>query len=195
MTPIAPPDEAQITGVILAGGRSSRMGEDKAWSLFRGKPMIEWVRQRVQPQVSTLLVSVSGDSERYRALDLPLLADGGPAYQGPLSGITTALSAMPTEWLLVVPCDTPQLPADLVSRLAAELVEQQALLAVAHDGARRQNLCLLLHKNALPGVERCLRQGENSVHGWLEAAGAVEVDFSDCPEAFLNCNRPEDLQV
>src|SRR4051812_2262063 len=110
-------------GIILAGGRSRRMGREKALLPLAGATVIARVAARLRPQVRRMVVSANGDPARFAFLDAPMLADeaGAPGEEGPLAGILTGLRCARAEGFaqaVCVPSDAPFLPLDLVSRLA-----------------------------------------------------------------------------
>ncbi|MGF7189672.1 molybdenum cofactor guanylyltransferase [Robbsia andropogonis] len=111
-----------ITGVILCGGRASRMGGiDKGWVMLNGQPLVEHARARLAPQVGSLIISANRHITRYAAL-APVVTDALPDYPGPLAGVVAALRATKTRYLACVPCDVPALPEDLVERLSHGLM-------------------------------------------------------------------------
>src|SRR6476659_4895176 len=119
-----------VTAVILAGGRGQRMGEvDKGLQPLRGRGLVEWVLERIDPQVDELLIIANRNLERYLELGYPVVRDRIPDFAGPLAGLHTGL-------ILVVPCDTPLLPDDLVSRLQEALQTADADAAVARTDQR-----------------------------------------------------------
>jgi molybdopterin-guanine dinucleotide biosynthesis protein A len=124
-----------ITGVILAGGEGRRLGGvDKGLQELRGRPMVQWVLERLAPQVDTVLISANRNLQRYAAFGCPVLPDRIPDFAGPLAGLHAALTQAATPLVATVPCDSPFLPADLVARLHAALMADQAELAVARAG-------------------------------------------------------------
>ena len=182
----------QISGLVLSGGAGRRMGgRDKGWVEWQGKPLIEHVLARLQPQVAQVLISANRNRERYAGLGADVFGDapGGEAFPGPLAGIAAGLARVRTEWLLVVPCDAPQLPLDLAARLAHGRGTARA--AVASVGQRVEPLfCLLAHD--LAGDARdALHAGERSVARWLAAVGAAPVPCSDA-QSFVNINSADD---
>lgn len=184
------------TGLILAGGRATRMqGRDKGLEIYQGKPLIQHVTERIAPQVDALWISCNRNAEEYGAFACRLLSDARPGFQGPLSGIATALSQLKTPWMLVVPCDTPHLPAHLHAALRAVAQNHQAPGAFAHDGQHGQVLCLLLAVELAPDLERFIDQGGRSARQWIERLRLPSADFSATPEAFANFNTPEDLTL
>src|SRR3954468_10199275 len=135
-------DLAEITGVILAGGRGSRMGGvDKGLQNFNGVPMALATLMRLQPQVGEVMINATRNLAAYEAFGVPVWPDVLDDYAGPLAGFLTALERCETGWLATVPCDTPLFPQDFVARLARAAQEQDAEIAMAaareEDGQTR----------------------------------------------------------
>ncbi|MDW5378053.1 molybdenum cofactor guanylyltransferase MobA [Halomonas sp. HP20-15] len=182
-----------ITALVLAGGRGRRMGGiDKGWAIYRQRPLIEWVLSRLSGQVEHILINANRSRAAYEALGWPVVGDRSGGYQGPLMGIWSGLCAAETPWVLVVPCDTPCLPQDLVERLRASLGAHDHDIAVAHDGERSQPVVALMRRSLAADLERALAAGERKVERWYARHACLSVDFSDCPEAFANINSPHD---
>ncbi len=127
-----------ITGLVLAGGQDTRMeGVDKGLLPLAGRPLAWHALERLRPQVGTLAISANRNLQDYRGLGVPVWPDlemGRAAFPGPLGGVLAGLSACPTEWLMVVPCDASFFPQDLVARLAAGITAREngsAPMAVA----------------------------------------------------------------
>lgn len=181
----------EITGVILAGGRGSRMGgEDKGLVLLNGRAMAEHVAARLQPQVESLFISANRNPERYAALGYRVVADALPDYQGPLAGMASALHVATTPYVVTVPCDSPLIGADLVARLGGALRRDDADIAVANDGVRSHPVFLFLKRALLPSLLAFLQAGERKIDRWFERHRVASADFSDSPEAFINVNDP-----
>lgn len=184
-----------LTGLILAGGRGSRMGGcDKGLVVWNGRPLVTWVAERLRPQVGSLLLSANRSVDSYRALGLIPLLDQDPlAFRGPLAGIRQGLIACQTDWLLVSPCDTPIIPHDLAERLLRAVRKQNAMAAfpVSADGRSHPGHCLV-HRSLLGLLDEWMGQNHGRLHTWLGAAGAVAVPFDDSA-AFQNLNTPDDL--
>ena len=186
-------EHSAITGAILAGGRGRRMGGiDKGLVMLDGKPMIEHVLDAFRPQVDRIIISANRNRTRYRELGFPVVADELSGFEGPLAGFAALLGTCTTDWLAIVPCDVPRLPANLVARLASARANAGADIAVAHDGQRLQPVHVLLGVHLLPDLEDHLSAGERKIDLWYKRHQTVRVDFSDCPEAFTNLNTPED---
>ncbi|WP_018952911.1 molybdenum cofactor guanylyltransferase MobA [Thioalkalivibrio sulfidiphilus] len=185
---------SDITGAILAGGRGMRMGgEDKGLLMLRERPLAEYVIKALKPQVTKLIINANRNRERYAAFGYPVVTDHHDDYPGPLAGMAAALRHAATDWVQCVPCDTPDLPADLVRRLSAALADHQARIALPFDGERIQPLFALIHRSLLPELDADIAAGRLAVGRWMRDHPHVEVDFSDCPEAFANLNTPEEL--
>ncbi|HHC71786.1 MAG TPA: molybdenum cofactor guanylyltransferase [Thiotrichales bacterium] len=186
---------AEITGLILAGGRGRRMGgADKGLLPFRGRPLVEHLIDRLVPQVGELLINANRNRDRYGRYGLRLVSDPLTGYQGPLAGMLAGLEAAESRWLAVVPCDAPFLPEELVGRLAEAAAREGTSIAVAHDGERLQPVHALLTVELAGELRRFLAAGERKIDRWYGRQRLTLVDFSDAPEAFGNLNRPEDRQ-
>jgi molybdopterin-guanine dinucleotide biosynthesis protein A len=195
MTPLT---QDQITGLVLAGGRGSRMGGvDKGLQLHLGRPLAEHALQRLAPQVGALMVNANRHLDAYSAMGVPVHADALADYPGPLAGLAAGLEHSRTPYLVSVPCDTPNFPADLVARLAAALVQEQADIAMAacvEDGTlRTQPVFCLLGRRLLPSLTDFLRSGQRKVDRWTALHRLVCVTFDD-PSAFFNANTPDELR-
>lgn len=185
------PTSAEVTGVILAGGRARRLGGiDKGLLPVAGKPLIAWVIEGLVPQVGGLLISANRNLDTYGGFGYPVISDTLDGFQGPLSGILSAMGAAPTPWILTVPCDGPCLPPDLVPRLIRALAEAQATLAVASDGVCIQPVFGLLPVSLVGDLREYLALGKREVGRWLGRHRLAVADFHDHPDAFANLNTP-----
>lgn len=190
-------DVNQITGLILAGGRGTRMGTvDKGLKQFRGAPMALHVLMRLQPQVGTVMINANQNIGPYEAFGVPVWPDQIGGFAGPLAGLHTGLMHCETEFMATAPCDSPFLPENLVERLAEGLEKADAELAVTvtGSGAQRQPhpVFCLLRTRVLPHLEEFLHGGGRKIDAWYASLPTVEVPFED-ESAFRNINTPEDL--
>lgn len=187
----------RIAGLILAGGRGSRMGDaDKGCMLLRGRPMVEHVAARLAPQVGALLISANRNHERYAEYGKVVVDDPTHGeWQGPLAGVAAGLVASRCPWLATTPCDVPFLPHDMVARLREALRAQgpDARLAVVRCGGKRQPVCMLLSRELLPDLLQYLADGGRRVDTWQSRVNCVEVPFDDQPGAFMNVNTAHEL--
>lgn len=185
----------EITAVILAGGMGRRMGGlDKGQIPLNHKPLIEWVLEAIRPQVKTILINANRNHDAYARYGFPVLRDQLADYQGPLAGFAAGMQAATTSYIVTVPCDGPLLAPDLVQRLLQALQDQQAEIAVAHDGERLQPVYALLPVRLLPSLNAFLDSGERKIDRWYTEHDIALVDFSDSPSTFLNINTPADRQ-
>jgi molybdopterin-guanine dinucleotide biosynthesis protein A len=189
---------AEITGVVLAGGRGSRMGGlDKGLQNHRGMPLALHALLRLQPQVGALLVNANRNLGAYEALGSPVVPDPIGDYQGPLVGFLAGLEQCATPWLVTVPCDTPNFPTDLVARLAAAVQAQDAELAypvtTEADGREQSHPVFCLMKSMLlESLVAFLGNGGRKIDAWFAQQHAVAVPFADAA-AFFNANTPQEL--
>ncbi len=188
----------RIAGLVLAGGRSSRFGSDKAMAVLEGRPLIAHVADALAAGCEALAVNAPLQRQAAawaRAAGRPLLPDPPGAPDGPLTGVLEGLRWAATrgcDALATAPCDTPRLPADLTARLAEALGEVPAAVARTSEGV--QPLCALWRVSLAGPMAQALAQGHPSVRRWLSGIGAVEVAFPDAA-AFANVNTPSDLPV
>jgi molybdenum cofactor guanylyltransferase len=181
-----------ITGLVLAGGEGRRMGgQDKGLVIYSGKPMVDWVIERILPQVDELLISANRNLDEYAQRGYRVLPDSLPGFRGPLAGMLTGLNAARHEWVLAVPCDVPHLPLDLVSHLAESAARRQAV--IARDDERTHPAIVLLNRSCTQKLMDYLERGGRSVKGFLGTLNAVTVLFPD-PAAFRNINTAGQLE-
>ena len=188
-----------ITAVILAGGLGRRMGGvDKGLQQIHGKPMVQQVLDRLQPQVGKVLINANRHLDEYKGFGVPICSDSISGYAGPLAGIHAALLQTNTAYLVSVPCDSPLLPNDLVSRLSVAASEHQADAAIVVTGSEEQRqrhpVFLLLKSDLRNSLEHYLNNGGRKVDDWLASLNCVDVPFDD-ETAFTNVNTPEDIQA
>ncbi len=187
-----------ITGLILAGGRGSRMGSiDKGLALFGGQPMVQYVLQRLQPQVQRLLVNANQNLDAYAAFGAPVWPDAMPDFAGPLAGLQTGMMHCETPYLVAAPCDSPFLPTDLVAKLSAALLAEDADLAVAVTGAgdtrQPHPVFCLVKVTLLPHLTQYLEGGGRKFERWYATLRVAEVQFAD-EAAFRNINTLAELR-
>jgi len=188
--------EVDITGIILAGGRSRRMGGvDKAFIELRDKPLIAWVIDRISPQVTRIYISTGNQTENYRVFGFPVIPDTIGPDIGPLAGILAGLERAPARYLLTAPCDTPLLPSNLCTKLYQQMRSSSAMAATVYDGSKIHPVVSLLDCALAGSLRAYLAAGHRSVTGWLESISALQVDFSDQQTAFINLNTPADLSI
>jgi molybdopterin-guanine dinucleotide biosynthesis protein A len=185
-----------LTAAILAGGKSSRMGADKALLSFRGKPMISAVVDAARP-IATELFVVVDEGQPYHALGLTTVPD---VYKGrgPLGGLHAALSASRAEATLLLACDIPLVSTALLRHLAACSSDAPAR-AVEIDG-RIHPLCAVYDRRCLPVIEQLIADDRLAMAGLLDAVGAQRVPITPDlplyrPNLLTNINDPATLQA
>ncbi|HBU0746970.1 TPA: molybdenum cofactor guanylyltransferase [Klebsiella pneumoniae] len=156
-----------ITGVVLAGGRATRMGGiDKGLQALNGRPLWRHVAEALAPQVDELVISANRHLEQWRASGYPVFRDIQEGYQGPLAGMLAVIQQVASPWFVFCPCDTPFIPSFLVERFIQQ--RGDAPVVWAH--------------------------GERRVMVFMRQMGGRPVNFSDVKTAFINVNTLEDLQ-
>lgn len=198
-----------ITALILAGGRGSRMGGvDKGLQNFKGLPLALHTLTRLQigAGVGTIMINANRNLAAYESFGVPVWPDALADYAGPLAGFLTGLEHCETPYLLTVPCDTPLLPLDLAQRLGAALDADGADIAMAaapevgQDGriqVRAQPVFCLLRTQLLESLVRFTQDGGRKIDAWTARHKTVLVPFDapgDDPHAFFNANTLTELQ-
>jgi molybdopterin-guanine dinucleotide biosynthesis protein A len=185
-----PPGRESVAGVILAGGRGTRMGGvDKGWAPWQGRFLIERVLERLAPQVGQVIINANRNLDRYCSLGHLVVEDDTERYgrhAGPLAGMLAGLRHSALPWVVFVPCDVPALPADLVARLLTA-VGESGTPALAVSGGRRQPVFCLMPRALIPQLDAALISGERRPTAFLDHVGAREVVFEDAA-AFANIN-------
>ena len=193
-----------ITGVILAGGRGSRMGgADKGLQNFNGVPLALHTLLRLSPQVGDIMINANRNLAAYESFGVPVWPDNTDLgeYAGPLAGFMTALERCETPYLMTIPCDTPLFPDDLVARLAKAFAEADADFAVAsapeEDGELRpQPVFCLMRTDMLESLMRFTKSGGRKIDAWTAQHKTVQVAFNqvgDDARGFFNANTLAEL--
>jgi molybdenum cofactor guanylyltransferase len=187
---------SSVTGLILAGGKGSRMGGvDKGLQSFRGKRLIDHVYERLAPQVGGIVINANQNQDLYHAFGVRVVSDAIGGYAGPLAGMHAGLSVSKRPFLASVPCDSPFLPEDLVARLHARIDETGAELAVAKTGEQPHPVFSLMRRGVLDHLTEFLKGGGRKIDAWYATLNVVEVVFDDEADAFSNINTLEELNT
>lgn len=188
---------AKVTGIILAGGRGSRMGgADKGLVKLQQKVMIEHVIERLSPQVDEIIISANRNQVQYESMGYAVTSDNQnddaeDKFAGPLAGIASAIKISTTPLILVTPCDTPFIPTNLLEMLYTALEESSNSIAVAHDGERIQPLFFLAKREIINSIQDRLSQQQPRVYRWMESLNPTVVHFSSLLP-FSNINTKEE---
>jgi molybdenum cofactor guanylyltransferase len=189
--------KSEITGLILAGGRGSRMGGiDKGLQMHLGVPLARHALERLRPQVAALMLNANRNLSAYQAMGVPVYPDEITDYPGPLAGMLAGLSNCPTPYLVTVPCDTPNFPFELVARLSEGLAGIDGDMATAYtleDGRPRAQPVFCLMRASLRGsLSEFIAKGERKTGLFAAQHHSAKVVFDD-PKAFANANTLEEL--
>lgn len=183
-----------VTVVILAGGQSKRMQvQNKATVLFEGKSLITHVIDRMKTQAKHIVINTHRNQKDFEIFHLPLIDDILDIQEGPLLGILTSLQAIKTDWIQFVPCDTPNLPSDLIAILMKEVEAEKTLVAVPETSDGLQSTCLLCHSSTLNNLQIFFNQGGRKIEDWIRQLAFSIVQFNDKSQ-FLNVNTQEELK-
>ncbi len=201
-------DASQVTGLILAGGRGSRMGGvDKGLQKFQGIPLTLTALMRLQPQCTEVMINANRNLGAYESFGVPVWPDGLSDFAGPLAGFLVGLEHCETPYLLTVPCDSPRFPQDLAERLGQALLAENADIAMAvgaetdaHGDTqwRTQPVFCLLRAHLLESLVSYTQRGGRKIDAWTAQHRTVTVAFDrpgDDPLAFANVNTLADLHM
>ena len=183
-----------VCGIVLAGGMGRRMGTiDKGLVELDGTPMVAHVVARLAPQVGSLMINANQNHDRYAAFGYPGVPDTVSGFAGPLAGLHAGMASTPRPYVVTVPCDSPFLPIDLVSRLADGIEREQAELAVAKTYAQPHPVFALVRRDVLSHLAAFLEGGGRKIDAWYGTLRVVEVAFDDQEPAFRNINTAAEL--
>lgn len=172
--------------VILAGGRSARMGRDKAFVELAGKPLIEHALDRLTPQVERVIVNSNANPALFARYDVPVVADAAPGVAGPLAGIYTVLARWPYADIVTVAIDLPFIPRDLVANLRGR--DRDTCRYAQHNEQHALAIWWAPHSHL--ALHDYLTTGRRDLRGWLQQHGEAVVC---APQAGFNVNTPADL--
>ncbi len=182
----------QYAGFVLAGGRSSRMGRDKALLIWNESTLLENAARMVSQAAGSAVIV--GNTSKYSHLPYPVIEDIFPGA-GPLGGIHAALNHTRAEWNLVVACDMPGLNAESLAGLmeqTSQFPEADAL--VPDSGGQGQPLCAVYHRRALPAIQRALMEGRFKIMQAIEPLRVIRLRTGD-EGLFRNVNTPEEWEA
>jgi molybdopterin-guanine dinucleotide biosynthesis protein A len=191
---------AEITGLILAGGRAQRMGGiDKGLVSFMGKPLIEHAITRLTPQVTSILINANRNQDHYAQYGHAVIADHHADFAGPLAGFAAGLEHCNTEYLLSVPCDSPVFPLNLGERMLETMINTQSdvVYASSVDATGTiwtQPVFCLMRRGVQQLLQNFLEHEGRKIDRWFETLPSSTVIFTN-EAAFANTNTPEELQA
>lgn len=179
----------KITALILAGGKSSRMGRDKGQILWKNKTFVQHIIDQAAPLCSNTIIAAN--DPYYTTLGFPVIQDEMDG-EGPLHGLINGMEHSKTELILALSCDQPKLNTEVLSKLLENPLTSD--LRCFKVGDKIQPLTALYHSKTAKTLTSQFNQGERSVFRAMQSLSVeyIEVDVSDLPY-FSNINRPEDL--
>lgn len=185
----------QICGVILAGGKSSRMGKNKALLDINGKPVIEIIKSELSTCTDQVII-ISNQPEEYQFLQVPIYSDRYPG-EGPLAGIESALYHVDTEWFFITACDMPFIQAEVFQYLYEQSSGYDAVVPI-YEG-QIHPLSSLYHRSVLPVIQQQLNKQQRQVKSFFDLICVNYVKDFNLPKTildrhFFNMNRPEEYQ-
>jgi molybdenum cofactor guanylyltransferase len=189
-------DASQITGLVLCGGRGSRMGGvDKGLQTLDGTPLVQHALQRLKPQAGALMINANRHLDTYASFGVPVWPDENADYVGPLAGFLAGLSHCATPWIATVPCDSPRFPLDLVARLAQAIGDAPVAIATTTEQGQvqRQPVFCLISRMLAGDLQSFVAEGGRKIEHWLARHGCVDVAFDDA-SAFFNANTLDELK-
>lgn len=189
-------DERKYTGIVLAGGKSSRMGMEKGLISWKGRTLAEQAIHTLLPHCTDIIISTNNSS--YDFLGYPVLRDDY-VDSGPMGGILTCLIQSDTDQNLVIPVDTPNVTSGIYAQLLKYAGDYDIIVPLDHD-SRYQPLCAVFNRSVIPAMEE---QISNRILGFaplIKRVTAKEVPFrlnrdSYDEHTFININSPEDLRA
>ena len=186
----------EVTGLVLAGGRGSRMdGRDKGLILYEGQPLVAHALKVLSTVADHLLISANRSHAAYASWGYPVVTDPDSEFKGPLSGILAGMNAAETPFMLVMPCDMPKVTPPVLEAILSRHREQpDRPMVVAHDGERMQPLLMLVRTDLAASLQAYLDSGERKVGGWIKGISHLCADLSSWHSDLININRPEDLE-
>lgn len=196
MTRSTLPDIRQhVTGLILAGGKGSRMGgQDKGLLNYRGQPLVQSVLETLEDSLDDIVISANRNIGLYQEFGYPVVSDEQQDFQGPLLGIKSALQKVQTPNTFVVPCDTPDIHREILPQLFYAQQEHHAEIAVAEVDGKVQPVVMMMKTVLAHSIGLYLRSGGRKVSDWVLNQYTISVDFSGHSEWFSNINTEKDLQ-
>ena len=191
-------ETTSLTGLILAGGASSRMGRNKALLTLAGQTLVERVTQALAALTDDILI-IANDAEPYRFLQRPIIPDIQPGY-GPLMGLYSGLKAARGELALLAAVDMPFLSPDYLRFLLALAPGYDVV--IPRTGHRLHPLCAVYRREScLPAIEQAIARGQRRLIAFHPQVRVRQVDEAELrridPDlrALMNVNTPEELEA
>ena len=183
-----------ISAVILAGGKARRMGgQDKGLQILGKQSLIEHIVNRLQPQIHDISINANRNQTEYAKFGFPVFSDELPDFQGPLSGMLTALEKTKSDFILFTPCDTPFFPMNLLDKLKSAVKNDRTLIAYACDDEREHPVFCLMSVQLKEKLRHYLASGERRLLQFMKENDGISVKFTKEEGHFENFNTLDDL--
>ena len=184
-----------ISAVILAGGKACRMGgQDKGLQILGKQSLIQHVIHRLQPQIHDISINANRNQTEYAKFGFPVFSDELPNFQGPLSGMLTALEKAKSDFIFFTPCDTPFFPTNLLDKLQSAVENHRALIAYACDEEREHPVFCLMSVQLKEKLRHYLASGERRLLQFMKKNRGISVTFTKEEGNFENFNTMDDLK-
>ena len=184
-----------ISAVILAGGKARRMGgQDKGLQILGKQSLIEHIIHRLQPQIHDISINANRNQTEYAKFSFPVFSDELPDFQGPLSGMLTALEKTKSDFILFTPCDTPFFPTNLLDKLQSAVKNDSTLISYACDDEREHPVFCLMSVQLKEKLRHYLASGERRLLQFMNENGGISVKFTKEEGNFENFNTLDDLK-
>ncbi|MCU0550147.1 MAG: molybdenum cofactor guanylyltransferase [Leptolyngbya sp. Prado105] len=179
-----------LSAIVLAGGKSSRMGQDKALIEINGVPLLKRTCDAARHCTDLIYVATSW-RDRYAAIlpDVQWIEESSP--RSPMIAFVEALEQVSTDWVLLLACDMPRLQGEVLKQWTLQLAEIP--IVVAKTDQRWEPLCGFYRRDRLESLQQYIAQGRRSFQGWLDSEAVKELVVSD-RQILFNCNSPDDLK-
>jgi molybdenum cofactor guanylyltransferase len=187
---------SQVEGLVLAGGAGTRMGGvDKGLVAYQGQPLVSHAVACLRPLTRRVIISANRNLEAYRHHAEQVVSDSLEGFQGPMAGLLAGLEALAAPYLVVLPCDMPNVAPVVYDVLLETMIEQVVNVAIAHDGIRRQPLLMAVRDGLGHSIRGFLASGGRAVEAWLERESHAEVDVSPWRSTLENYNTLHALRA
>ena len=186
-------EKNQLTTLILAGGKSSRMGGvDKGLLKINDKYLVCHLESLAKKYSNDVLVNVNRNIDTYESLGLNICKDFIDDFQGPLAGMYTGLRLAKTKYIITMPCDGPFVKKNYFQKMIE--IEEGFNINVAYDGDRIQPVYSLINCDLINSLDQFLKTGQRKIDKWYSNCSTNQIDFSDDKEMFININDQNELK-
>ena len=182
--------DTKISCIILAGGEGKRVdGQDKGLIQYKNKTLVQHVIDRVRPQVNEIIISANRNIEQYKSYNCPVISDSSEHYRGPMAGISAALPHCNNDWVLIVPCDMPLLPIDIIKSLSIGMNDNDLCIA---ESENRFQLVFLMKKILHESITQNLKDDQLRLMHWVKSQQTCAIQIPS-DQALKNFNYTDDF--